>query len=187
MTKNHIIAKAMLTTLGIYAAVKFVVSLAYTPVEPQNGWGMFLFVSLKCLAIFIAFQILVFNNGTLASKIIGPQNYTEDFDQRNYLIKAFRIGFVILGLLLLCSSRTILDIIRLLQTLSGPSIRMWITDVIETKWITGDLSSRYTWPYIIAFIKLVVITYLLCGGSHIIRWHLKSSPINQVSEGLKNE
>ncbi|MCK5565934.1 MAG: hypothetical protein KAJ07_11865 [Planctomycetes bacterium] len=187
MTKNQIIAKAMLTTLGIYAAVAFAVNLRYGPANGGNRWALLLMIFVTAVAIFFVVRILVFNNDSLASKIVGPQDSGEDFDRSDYLIKAFSVAFTILALLFLCSSSTVRGVIKLLQALSLPNIRVWITDVIETKRITGNLTlTRYTGIYIDAFIKLIVITYLLSGARYITRWHLKNS-CSDNTEGVNNE
>ncbi len=187
MTKNHIIAKAMLTTLGLYAAFSFADSLRHSPSELEDPWILPMLVFATAVVIFYVVRILVFNNESLASKIIDQQDHTEDFDRAAYLIKAFRIGFVLLALLLLCSSGTIFAISVLLKGFSLPNIRLWITDVIETKRITGNLAlTRYTGTYITGIVKLTAITYLLSGGKYIINWHLKNSYLKNT-EGVNNE
>ena len=178
----------MLTTLGIYAAVTFIVSLTNTPSMQKSVWRLPVSAFLAFISVFLVTRLLIFKNDFLVSKITGPQDQSEEFDRTTYLIKAFRIAFVLLALLLLCSSRTIYVTVKLLQALSLSNIRMWITDVIETKRITGNLSfSRYTGMYITGIIKLTVIAYMLSGTTYIIRWHLKHSCLNQKTEGLTNE
>jgi len=180
LTKNQIIEKAMLTTLGIYAAVTFALGLRCNPPIVENTWILPLSVFITAAGIFFVARILVFNNDFLASKMIGPQETGEDFDQHDYLIKTFRVSFVILALLFFCSSSTFFGLTKLLQAFSLPNISVWITDVIETKRITGNLTlTRYTSTYITTFIKLIVIAYLLLGAPHVTRWHLKNSCLNK--------
>lgn len=184
MTRMQITAKAMLTTLGIYATVTFISSLKSISYRDNPVWLLLLSLCAMIITVIVFFviRLLIFKNDFLVSKITGPQDQTEDFDQRIYLIKTFRIGFVILGLLLLCSSRTVYDTVKLLQAFSLPNIRLWIIDAIEAKLFF----SKYTIIYIVNFLRLFVIIYLLFGASHIIRWHLKHSCLNNT-EGLTNE
>ena len=183
MTKNQIIAKAMLTTLGIYAVVDFISILGYSSHVDILSWHILTIVSLIAVVLFFVIRTFVFKNDSLASKIVGQAETSEDFDRKVYLIKAFRIAFTILGLLLLSGSRIFLNAIKLLQALSPPNIRAWITDAINKSFnISKDIDI-----YFIYFIKLFVIVYLLYGAPHIIRWHLKNSCLNQKPEGTTNE
>lgn len=178
----------MLTTLGIYAAVALIAGLQNIPSRAGHIWLMLVCVLVLAAIVFYVIRLLVLDNDSLVSKITAQQDQTEDFDQRIYLIKAFRIAFVLLALLLLCSPSTVRVTFMMFKAFSLSNIRMWITDVIQTKGITGNLSfSRYTGMYIAGIIKLTVIAYLLSGATHIIRWHLKHSCLNQKTEGLTNE
>ena len=178
----------MLITLGIYAIVAFTNALKYSLHEGNYAWALPLMAFLVFTVSFFVACILIFKNDSLACKITGSQDDAEDFDRKSYLIKSFRIAFVILGLLFLCSSNTISETIKALQAFSFSNIRMWISAVIETKKITGNLDfSKRSIINITALFKLAVIVYLLCGAPHIIRWHLKNSCLNPKTEDLTNE
>jgi len=184
MTKMQITAKAMLTTLGIYAAVTFISSHNNIPYRENRLWLISLYAMMIVIIVYFVGRSLIFKNDFLISKILDPEEDAEEFDRRMYLIKAFRIAFVLLALLLLCSSRTIYDTVKLLQMFSLPNIRMWIIDAIET----GQFNfSKYTFHYIVNFLRLSAIIYLLFGAPHIIRWHLRHSCLDQNTEGVQNE
>ena len=187
MTKNQIIAKAMLVVLGIYAIIAFTTALIYELGALGNVWVLLNVFLILAIIFFIAYT-LIFKNDFLACKICGAQDCAEDFDRRSYLVKTFRIAFVVLGLLFLCSSGTYNAILKLLPVISLPNIRMWISDVIVTKRITGNIDfSRKTVMNVSGLFRLIVTAYLLCGGKYIIGWHLKNSCLNPKTEELTDE
>jgi hypothetical protein len=184
MTKNQIIAKAMLTTLGIYAFYTFSTALLSNLFQIKSAWGAPLIGFLFLITIFFVGRILIFKNNKLACKITTKDDDDEDFDRRNYLIKSFRISFVMLGLLLLCSNKTFFVIQMFFRSFSLPKIRAWIAYTIQT----GDFKlSGMSLTNISGFFKLILIAYLLVGGWYIIKWHLKNSHLNPINEELTNE
>jgi hypothetical protein len=179
MTKNQIIAKAMLAALGIYAVITFSSSMiSYLP-SAVNIWVISLNLFVFLAVAFLVIRTFIFRNDGIARKITAPCENPEDFDRRSYLIKTFRIAFVILGLSLLCSSRTSLFIERFLPTLSLTQSRLWVNNLIHTGRFDFTI---YHLTSIVGLIKLLLIAYLLCGGSHIIGWHLKNSSLNPKEE-----
>ncbi|MCF7956325.1 MAG: hypothetical protein K9M75_11020 [Phycisphaerae bacterium] len=179
MSKNQIITKALLCTLGIYAVFGFTNALVSNMFQVDNGWAICTMVFLLLFTVLPAARFLIFNNDKLACKIAGTGDTNEDFDRRSYLIKSFRLAFVMLGLLLLLSGRTFFIIERLLQTLSLPNIRLWIKHLMYT----GDLNfSRRVLTDMSGLIKLAVIAYLLCGGSYVIRRHIKNGLLEKNDE-----
>jgi hypothetical protein len=190
LTKNQIIAKAMLTTLGIYAVFIILNVIFYPSVQiPQEssllGFFIKIIVCIICL-VPIAYY-LVFKNDALACRITGNQEGTEeDFNQGHYLIKTLRIGFVILGLLILVNSAR--DLMILVKYFPLTNIRLWITDVIEDKSIRDNLDlSVEVKRYISALFELLVSVYLICGAPQLIRWHLKRFCLNKKQKRLQNE
>ncbi len=181
MTKNQIIAKAMLVVLGIYAVVSLSSAMIVNMPRADNVWVVPLNLFLFLAVVVLVGRTFIFRNDGIARKISGDCQADEDFDRRSYLIKTFRIAFVILGLSLLCSSRTLLFIERFLPTLSLTHIRLWINNLIHTgrfDFSRGFLSSMA------GLLRLVLIAYLLCGGSHLIGWHLKNSSLDPKQEEL---
>jgi len=187
LTKAQIIAKTMLTTLGIYAAyvilnVIFNSSVRITP--ESSSLSFFIKITVCIICLVPAAYYLIFKNDSLACRITGDQEgIEEDFNQRHYLIKALRIGFVLLGLLILVKSAR--DLMVLVKYFPLTNIRLWITDVIEDKSIRDNLDlSREVKRYISALFKLLVSAYLICGAPQLIRWHLKRFCLNKKTEGF---
>ena len=190
MTKAQIIAKAMLTTLGIYAVFVILNVIIYSSVQttPESSSLRFIISTVVCIVCLVpTAYYLIFRNDSFACRITGDQEgIEEDFNQRHYLIKAFRIGLVILGLLILVKSAR--DLMILVKYFPLTSIRLWITDVIEDKSIRDNLDlSVEVRRYISALFKLFVSVYLICGAPQLIRWHLKNSCLNKKTEGERNE
>lgn len=184
MSKNQIIAKAMLCTLGIYAVFGFTSALLSNMFQVDNFWAIPTTVFLFMITVFPVAKFFIFNNDKLACKIAGTGDTNDDFDRRSYLIKCFRIAFVMLGLSLLLSGRTFFIIERLLQTLSLSNIRLWVKHIMYT----GDLKfSRRVLMDMTGLIKLALIAYLLCGGSYIIRRHIKNAIPEPKNKELTNE
>jgi hypothetical protein len=184
MTKNQIIAKAMLSGLGIYAVVGFSTALVYNLYQVKGNWEVFTNVFLLVATLLLVSRFMIFKNDGFACKIAGPARETGQFDQRAYLIKTFRIAFVIIALSLLSSSKTWTTVAGLMQTLSLPHIRLWIKNAIYNRYI------NFSWAFAAGLweaIKLLIIAYLLCGGSKLIGWHLKNSNLNNTNEELTNE
>lgn len=171
MSKNFIIAKAMLAGLGVYAVAVFL-SRSVMVLGFNNPWVVLLNFLIYLAAIFAFGRYFIFGNNWLAGRITGDYEGEQEFDRSAYLIKSFRISFVIIGLCLLCSGRTIEFILSFARLFHLPIIRMWIQNLIET----GDLNLSFsiaTLNYLVAFFKLLLIVYLLCGGKFVIQHHLK--------------
>lgn len=184
MTKNQIIAKAMLTSIGIYAVVVFSTSLVSNLAKAINTWAVLLNVFLLVVMLLIVGRLMIFKNDVFACRIAGDGRDTDQFDRRSYLIKSFRIAFVILGLLLLSSPKTWTFLLGLLQTFSLPQLRLLMRNAIFNRNINLSWAmAAGMW----SILKLLIIAYLICGGSKLISWHLKNSNLNNTNEELVNE
>jgi len=175
----------MLTTLGIYIAFIIFQVIIY-PISDLS-WLRFIINTAACTICLVpTAYYLIFKNDSLACRITGDQEgIEEDFNQRHYLIKAFCVGFVLLGLLILiASSRGLMILIKYFPL---TNIRLWITNVIEDG-IRDNLDlSREAKNYTFALIKLFMIIYLICGAPQLVRWHLKHFCLNKKQKGLQNE
>ena len=181
MTKNQITAKAMLTTLGIYAVFVTLNAIFYQFGRFRSESSLLRIIISSVLGVICLIPTayyLIFKNDSLACRITGDQEgIEEDFNQRHYLIKALRIGFVLLGLLILVVS--IRDLMMLVKCFSPINIRLWITNVIEDG-VRGNLVfSREIERSVSALFKLLVSIYLICGAPQIVRWHLKNFCLNR--------
>ena len=160
----------MLTTLGIYA-VFVILNARFYPVSDVSLLRHIISTVVCIVCLVLTAYYLIFKNDSLACRITGDQEgIEEDFNQRHYLIKALRIGLVILGLLILLSS--IRDLMILIKYFPLTNIRLWVSDVIEDKSIRDSLDlSVEVKRYISALFKLFVSAYLICGVPQLVRWH----------------
>jgi hypothetical protein len=172
----------MLTTLGIYAVVSFSSVLIQTLQSQPHSVIQLLSELLIIIMIFFIAWLFIFKNDSLARTIPGDHDDLQEiFDQRRYLIKALRIGFVLLGLLMLAGSIRYFGM--LFKYFSMINIRLWISKVIETKSIADNLwLSTKAKRYIYGLFKLILIVYLLYGALHLIRWH--TMRLNEKTEGI---
>lgn len=184
MTKNQIIAKAMLSGLGIYAIVAFSTALVHSLNQANNIWAVSTNIFLVVAALLLIGRFMIFKNDGLACKIAGQARDAEQFDRRVYLIKTFRIALVILALSLLSYYRTFSTVMDFLQAFSLPQIRLWMRNLIHGGHI--QLSWKYS-TVVLELFKLAIIAYLLCGGFKLISWHLKNSNLNNSNEEPENE
>lgn len=188
MTKYQIIAKVMLTTLGVYAVLGFISVLQHGLYSHLSLWLSALQAFLVLATVFLVGMWLIFKNDSFACMIAGNENGWEEFDRISYLIKSFRIGFAILGLIFLSSWGNISGLARNLHAFSFGNIHLWVSNVIETKTLTGGMFGfQEIAVHTFALFKLAAAIYLLLGGVHIVRWHLRNSCFDQKNEELTNE
>lgn len=188
MTKNQIIAKAMLTGLGVWAVYFFIGVFRFTLFPSVKPWLLSLQALLVFAAVWFVVRRLVLNNDSLAYIIPGKEERSEEFDRCDYLVKSFRIAFAILGLLFISSWGTLSSLTRNLQAFSLGNIRLWVNKVIETKTLTGGMFGlQETVLHAVVLFKLAVALYLLFGGVHIVKWHLRNSSFDQKIVEITNE
>ena len=158
MSKNFIIAKAMLAGLGVYAVAVFL-SRSVMVFGFNNPWVVLLNFLIYLAVIFAFGRFFIFGNDWLAGRITGDYEGDQEFDMSAYLIKSFRISFVIIGLCLLCSGRTIESIVSFARFFNLNSIRLWVLNLIET----GDFDFSYRGlESLIGVLKLLLMTVPLC-------------------------
>lgn len=186
MTKMQIIAKTVITVLGIYAVLAL-----------YNSYpGMFMYrrqqpavipeiLSLSALIVLAALAIyfLIFNNDNIANKIAGPGEQLTQQSQADLLSKSLRIGLVLTGLMLL--PRSIPAIIKI------PKMLLLLGSVIDDIFISKRYPRMLMLSYsewlgnVYDFLKAMLALYLICGAPHFIRRQLKhtlcrKSNINQT-------
>jgi len=177
MTKTQIIAKTILTVLGIYAVVTlyqfYPGQYVCSREEPH------ILREILSLSVFTVFVVLVayfmsFKNNWLASKITGPGEQLTQQTQMVWLIKSLRIGLVFAGLMLL--GRSLPTIMKISKTffLIGSAF----DDIAIYKSIPKVLILSYPewFRHIYNFLKAILALYLICGAPHFIRWQVKHSP-----------
>ena len=150
MTKMQIIAKTVLTVLGIHIALTLYHFYLLRYAGPVGKLPILLVQTMVCvsfttLAGFIAYR-MVFNNDSLARKMAGPGQEIDKRAQMAWLTKSLRTGLVFAGLTLLPGF-----------TPKGYSLN-------DSPIITIFMCAR-----------AVLTLYLICGAPHFARWQARRS------------
>lgn len=192
VTKMQIIAKAILTLLGISATVTLCWHLSVLIPFSGNQQSPFtppviIFLPFFIILITAIVYLLVFKNDWLACKMAGSGEKLNPEDETLWLTCSLRIVAVFYGLILLCDSiPAMLNIITLLY------IRSHIS-VTPTGGATPQpfIFSRLQWPFMIYnFLETILAVYLLYGWPQFVRFQsnickTKSPPDqNQYTEGI---
>jgi len=150
MTKMQIIAKTVLTALGIHVVLTLYYLYLARYMGPVGDLPVLLAqivscVGLTALASFVTY-LMVFNNDSLARKIAGPGQEMDKRAQMEWLTKSVRTGLVFAGLMLL----------------PGFMPKRYSVDdsLIVTMFICA---------------KAVLTLYLVCGAPHFVRWQTRRS------------
>ena len=150
MTKMQIIAKTVLTVLGIHVVLTLYYLYLARYVGPVEKLPILLAQAMFCvsfttLAALVA-CLMVFNNDSLARKMAGPGQEIDKRAQMEWLTKSLRTGLVFAGLTLLPGFMP-----------KGYSLN----------------DSRIVTMFICA--KAVLALYLVCGAPHFVRWQTRRS------------
>ena len=164
MTRMQIIAKTVLTVLGVHIVLTLCHLYLTQYVGPVEKLPLFLAEELPMLLVAIAFcagftalaalaaHLMVINNDGLALKIAGPGQEMDRQAQMTWLTESLRTGLVFTGLMLLPG---------------------FIPRVYSIHDSLIDTSFMYT--------KAVLTLYLLCGAPHFVRWQSRRS-LRQVAD-----
>jgi|GEM_PF-2022127 len=176
MTRMQIIAKAVLTVLGVYALVLlyrvYPGRYTYRPDETP----LFLEVALLCaftVLVGLVAYFMVFSNSQLASKLAGPGEPLDTAKKSAWLVESLRVGLVFTGLMLLPGSAPTL--VKIAKTFF--LIRPVFNEIIISKSIPNMLRLSYAQWYtsIYHLLEAVLTIYLICGAPHFVRWQAKHS------------
>ncbi len=176
MTRVQIIAKTLLTVLGIYAVVTlyrfYLPRYAYLSDEMPIFQKLVLLCAFTVVVSFVAY-FMVFNNTRLSSKLAGPGPQLDSATQAAWLVKSLRMGLVFIGLMLLPNSIPVMAKALKLFFL----IRTAVNDIVISKSIPKilDLSYRQWFNVLYDFLKALLALYLICGAPHFVRWQAKHS------------
>lgn len=195
MTKMQIIAKSVLTVLGVYAVI---VLYYYYPVNFGSATGRASFGrDLASFCVFTAFAavavyFLAFNNYELARKIAGPGRHEDRHAQAALLAKSLRVGLVFAGLMLL--PKSIPSILGAPSSLGTGLDNIFIfnrTPQIENLFVRPQFRS------ICGLFKAALAVYLILGAPHFVRWQcnrlllqpplIEQSIDSQFSERIEDE
>jgi len=173
MTRMQIIAKTVLTVLGIYTILTLCRLYAPPYVSPEGElsvwWHVAFFAGFTPLATLVV-VFLIFNNDGIARKMAGPGPIADRQTQTAWLIRSLRVGLVLTGLMLLPKSiPVVLDISYFVASTFKNSFRPGIyPDILGA-------SARTRFEYAYNLIKAVLALYLICGAPHFVRRQARHS------------
>ena len=183
MTRMQIIAKAVLTFLGISAVVNLCsyLSTLTSPTLDTSILQVILFLPVFIILVIAIVYLLIFKNDWLAGKMAGSGEKLKPESEPLWLASSLRMVAIFYGLILLSSSiPSILNII-----ISPLYIRPLINEIFTFKTFPKSLTfTPYQWSYMTYnFLKTILAVYLLYGWPQFIHFQLNirktKSPFNQ--------
>ena len=191
----QIIAKAVLTFLGISAVVNFCQNLSMltssTQTQDTSILRVILFLPAVIILLIAIVYLLIFKNDWLACKMAGSGEKLSHESETLWLAGSLRIVAISYGLILLAGSiPTILNILAL-----PLYIRPLVNEIFTFKAFPKSLVfTPHQWSSMIYnFLKAILAVYLLYGWPQFIRFQLnirksESSLDKKLhTEGIKNE
>jgi hypothetical protein len=182
MTKMQIIAKAVLSALGIHIAL-----VLSANIENLLGIAFYraadnppILLSLACLTAYalliaaVSFW-LVFNNNQLACRLAGHAQTLSHPEQHRTLITSYRLALLLVGLFFL--PEAIKTIVRFLSALWPPDLREAFTWLINTGTLPRNVNrpSSQWYALIAKNLTAALACYLILGAPHFVRWQLNHS------------
>lgn len=175
MSKLQIIAKAVLTFLGLSAVVNLcqnlIILTSTTQAQDTSMLRVILFFPVVIILIIAVAYLLVLKNDWLARKICGGGDKLAPEVEAFWLSSCFRLAGICYGLILLSSSiPTILNIV-----VSPLHIRPLVNEIFTFKAFPKSLIfTPYQWSYMTYnFLKAILAVYLLYGWPQFVRRQLK--------------
>lgn len=191
MTKMQIIAKAVLTFLGIYAAVNLNIRMLIFQGQDISITQVVLSSSAVIVSLIAVAYFLIFKNNRLAYKMAGPGEKLNPESEILWLAASLRMVAILYGLMLLSTSiPTILNIV-----VSPLHICSLANEIFTFRTFPKSLTFKpYQWSYMtFNFLKAILAVYLLYGWPRFIRLQLnlrKSEALldrHPNTEGVENE
>jgi hypothetical protein len=179
MTKMHLIARIILTVLGVYLVVQlldnapmFLQSTMQSPFSFDNSARILIFLLFLASGFAIIYYLL-FTPDRLVQKMIGSTEDITDFADPIWIATAFRLALVLFGILI--TARNIDFIVNTAAFLIyGPKL---IVEMIVYKYIDKTFDMPLcAWLTIVArLLKTALGIYLLFGAPQYVRWQIEKS------------
>ncbi len=196
MTKMQIIAKAVLTFLGLSAFVNlsqnFRTMTSLSETQDSSVFQVVLFSAFVAILLIATVYWLILKNDWLVRKIADGSGENLDLgDEILWLTASLRMVALFYGLLLLSSSiTTILNILALPFYL-----RPLVSEIFTFRTFPKSLAfAPHLWSYMTYnFFEALLAVYLLCGWPQFIRYqlNLRKSKLSLDKKlnikGIKNE
>jgi hypothetical protein len=182
MTRPYLIAKLILTAMGVYVLVRFIgaagsIFLRFGPkFTPENSSMIIFIITAELIILIVVSLILLFRSDDLARIITGPGDDLCDKVNVHSIIAAFRLTACFCGLLLVnsCIARLFYYIPAIFKgpILSYTTLQGQMSQ-ISPRLLTGALEG-------IAY--LILAAYLISGAAHYVRWQISKIAINKSSQ-----
>jgi hypothetical protein len=186
VTKMQIIAKAIITFLGISAFVNvsqnFTMMTTLTLARDISIFRIILFSIFVIILLIAIVYWLIFKNDWLACRIAGSDEKLSPQSETIWLVSSLRIVAVLYGLILLPGSIT-----TILNVLALPLyIRPWVNEIFTFKTFPKSLVVHQWSNIIYYFLQTILAVYLLYGWPQFIRFQLNIQK-TRIQKELKNE
>jgi hypothetical protein len=191
MTKMQIIAKAVLTFLGIGAIVNLSIGTLIFQGQDVSITQVVLSSSVVIILLIATAYFFIFKNDWLVYKMAGPGEKPNPESEILWLAASLRMVAILYGLMMLSTSMpTILNII-----VSPLHIRSLVNEIFMFRAFPKSLTFKpYQWSYMtFNFLRAILAVYLLYGWPQFIRFQLnlrKSEALldrNHNAKGVENE
>ena len=172
MSRMQIVAKAILTFIGLGAMTRLCYHLSMLPrlMQGKSAVQAILFLSLFIILLVTVVYLLIIKNNRLAYKMAGPGETLNPENKALWLAASLRLGVIFYGLILLTSSiPTILSIV-----ISPIHIRSVVNEIFTFKrFPTALIFSASQWSTMVYnLLKAILAVYLLYGCPHFIHFQL---------------
>ncbi len=185
MTKMQIIAKAVLTFIGLSAIVNLCQNLrtliSTTQAQDTSMFRIILFLPVFIISLIPIAYFLIFKNDWLVYKMAGSGENLNPERETLWLVVSLKLVAILYGLMLLLASiPTILNIIVL-----PLHIRPLVNEIFTYKTFPKSLNfTPSQWSYMIYnFLQAILAAYLLYGWPQFIRFQLNI----QKTKSLPNQ
>jgi len=179
MNKMHTLTIMILSSIGIFFAIRLISQLPYTIIifylEPswQTAGSSLFSLLLFAGAIGLLVYFLVYQHDKLTKKIVGSEQLPEPDSQIRWLPVAFRLiciagGIYFLSSVLWHTTYVINELARFKAesySVNGTSYTRFYTNF-------APFSLKNLLPWII---MLICGVYLLFGAPHFVRWQVKKT------------
>ena len=174
MSRMHLIARLVLTALGVQVLILFLDALGiasrFRLTGPDLGWLQGLCWAVVWLLLFGLAYWLFFRSEGTAIRMAGPVSEGDQHVDTIWIAAGFRAIFVLCGLLILVSRiETLVRVAAFFPT--GPRV---LVEMIVYKYV----DERFDMPFIywaeafVNFCKGILGIYLILGAPQYVRWQV---------------
>jgi len=189
MTKMHLFAKLVLTTLGIFILLDFL-SYLELPSRLTKGYsdavvGPLLVTAGSLAPLCILAYYLLFKSDSLARKMVGLTNEDTSDVSRIWVVAGFRLTLFFCGVIIISGSVEFL--VRVAGfVIVGPGL---IVNMILYKYIdtTFRLGFREWLRLFVDVCRAVLGIYLVLGAPHFVRWQIRKLDTCSQPKNVENQ